>query len=117
MASHKKKTQNRSDGQHAQLARLLYDSLMNLIESDLTTARIEQLAEFYRGETPEEAERRGDRYREALEIFADMWPEFITRCEEELRGLRSAVLSRAKVSVAEEEQNAMTSLEDIFSKL
>jgi hypothetical protein len=95
----------------------LYDELMMWIEPELTSAVIPYLDELYKGETPEQAEERRQRYEKAFELCNAYLQQGLRTWKEELHALKNKVLQNAQEKMSAEERQNMADLDHSIQEL
>ena len=91
-----------------------YDQIMSRIEPELTTRQMPSLADKYKGETPQQAQARADRYAKAYAEYDKAHDAFVASTKEQVDLYRKeAFLSLEKEDRAKE-QSALSRLEASF---
>ena len=95
----------------------LYDSIMAEIEPELTTAQINTLVEKYKGETPEEAKARAERYNKAFEEYEKRFAQTQQGWDASFKQYKHEALASAEKEDRTEDEKNLTQLEASLKSL
>ena len=82
----------------------LYDAIMGHIDSDLTTANVQEMSKPQSGETPEQVEARKKRYTLAFERYEQAYEGYMATLHEQVT--RYCVQARRQAEVNDRTQEA-----------
>lgn len=94
----------------------LYDLLMADIEPDLVTSTIPTLEEKYRGESPEDAKKRAERYAKAFVTFEERFQTVVAFWKKGLGRLKKDALAEYGAKVNEQDSEKLKSFGNLFTE-
>lgn len=90
----------------------IYDTLMEQIEPDLTSANIQRADELYPEETPDEKTARYERYELAFILLNECLEDLAVDAHFDTLELKQAMTAMASESTRREDENALRGVED-----
>lgn len=90
--------------------KVIYDALMGLIEPELLSNRVAEIAAQNADETPEQHEERMQRYAQAFEIFEEAYGRYKQGIDEAVHACARSSREAAEARVLEEDMRAQEEL-------
>ena len=94
----------------------IYDTIMNRIEPELSSAQIDTLKEKYKNETPEEKKVRGKRYKTAFEKYDKEFVTYMKDLHQKVTDYRKHTFERIEYKEREKEEKKMKELDALIQK-
>ncbi len=92
----------------------LYDAIMRNIEPELTSAESANLEKKYQGETPDQKQRRMQRYQLALDQYDRAYSEYIETLQTQVTRYKKQSLAEAEVEDRARDENLLGSIAQAF---
>ena len=94
----------------------IYDAIMAGIEPELMTAELPLLDERYKGETPEQAQARAERYNKAFEEYDRQFADYKAQWNEQFNAYKRDALKSTEQEARQEELVQLQNLEQSISQ-
>ncbi len=89
----------------------LYDSLMAMIEPELTLAALPSLESLYQGETEEEWKQRSERYEKAFALFEERFGKLMGAWGEQVLAFKKDAMRTLRNKASQEEKEELSHIE------
>ncbi len=93
----------------------IYDRLMAQIEPELTMEGLKTLPEKYKNETPEDAHKRGHRYKQAFEKYDRQFQAYVSNLQAAERQIEHGAVAAAEAAVQTDESGELANIQSKIS--